>query len=247
MHRWDPRLSLIEDRLKNVDNIIAVASGKGGVGKSLFSTLLALSLGDKGHKVGLFDLDFHGPSCQVILGCEGVFPEEEMGLIPPEVDGLRFMSIDFFSKGEPVPLRGPEITNVFIEILAITRWGELDFLIIDMPPGIGDEVHDIARFLIRPKFVAITIPSPLAVSVTSRLLKLLKIERLDIIGLVENMRRGEDSSIVEELARKADINYLGYIPFDPKVDDCVGDINCLKGTLFYHTINRVSENIMKFI
>jgi len=101
----DPRISIIEERLKGLNNIIAVSSGKGGVGKSLIASLLAVILARKGYKVGLFDLDFTSPSTHVILGVENVHPEEEYGIIPPQVHDLKYMSIVYYSGKHVSPLR----------------------------------------------------------------------------------------------------------------------------------------------
>ena len=130
------RTSVIEKRLKNIKRIISVASGKGGVGKSLVASSLALSLSKRGYKVGLLDLDLYGPSSHIILGVDDYgFPEEEKGIIPPKISGINFMSIVYFTEDKPSPFRGIDISNIIIELLAITQWGELDYLIIDMPPG----------------------------------------------------------------------------------------------------------------
>ena len=132
----DPRLSVIDKRLSEIKRIIAVASGKGGVGKSLVASSLALSLSNKGYRTGLLDIDLYGPSSHIILGVTDYsFPEEEKGILPHKVNNIRFMSIVYFSEDKPAPLRGIDITNIIIELLSITQWGELDYLIIDMPPG----------------------------------------------------------------------------------------------------------------
>ena len=112
----DVRTIVIEKRLKNIKRIIAVASGKGGVGKSLVASTLALTLAKKGHKVGLFDLDLYGPSSHIILGVKDVFPEEEKGIIPPKIHDIRFMSIVYFTEDKPSPFRGIDITNIIIEL-----------------------------------------------------------------------------------------------------------------------------------
>ena len=132
----DSRLDIIATRLKDVGSIIAVSSGKGGVGKSIVASTLALSLHEKGYSVGFLDLDFTSPASHVILGVEGLFPEEEYGIVPPVAHGIRYMSITYYSLDKPAPLRGVDVSNSIIELLAITRWEELDYLIIDMPPGI---------------------------------------------------------------------------------------------------------------
>ncbi|MEM2930145.1 MAG: P-loop NTPase, partial [Thermoproteota archaeon] len=134
----DPRISIIDERMRRVRRIIAVSSGKGGVGKSLLASTLALNLARKGYRVGLFDLDFTSPSTHIILGLKEARPVEDRGVILPLIHGLRYMSIIYYSSGRATPLRGTDFSNALIELLSITNWGELDFLVLDMPPGIGD-------------------------------------------------------------------------------------------------------------
>ncbi|MCK5023812.1 MAG: P-loop NTPase, partial [Candidatus Aenigmarchaeota archaeon] len=141
----DPRLEIIDRRLEKIKKIVAVSGGKGGIGKSSAASTLALMLSKAGHKVGLLDLDFSSPSTHVILGIEDLYPVEEKGIIPPEIYGIKYMSIIYYTGDNPSPLRGGDISNAIIELLAITRWEELDFLVIDMPPGIGDIALDTIR------------------------------------------------------------------------------------------------------
>jgi ATP-binding protein involved in chromosome partitioning len=154
----DPRLAVIERRFDKVGKVIAVSSGKGGVGKSMVATCLALNLRDQDYKVGLLDLDFTSPATHVILGVEGLYPEEECGIIPPLAHGLRYMSITHYSLDKPAPLRGADVSNAIIELLAIIRWEELDYLVVDMPPGIGDATLDTIRLVPKLEFVVITTP-----------------------------------------------------------------------------------------
>ena len=147
------RTSVINKRLKKSKRIIAVASGKGGVGKSLVASSLALNLSKKGYKVGLLDIDLYGPSSHIILGIKKQgFPEEDKGILPPKINGIKFMSIVYFSEDKPSAFRGIDVTNIIIELLSITIWDELDYLIIDMPPGIGDEILDIINLIKRSEF-----------------------------------------------------------------------------------------------
>ena len=186
------RTSVIDRRLAKINRIIAVASGKGGVGKSLVASTLALNLSKKGYKVGLLDLDLYGPSSHVILGVEDFsFPEEEKGILPHKIDDISFMSIVYFTQDKPAPLRGIDITNIIIELLAITQWGELDYLIIDMPPGIGDETLDVIHLIKKAEFLVVTTPSKVAMGAVSKLLLILKELKLPVIGVVENMKMTE--------------------------------------------------------
>jgi len=239
----DPRIKAIEARLEKVKRIIPVVSGKGGVGKSMVSTILALVLAKKGYKVGLLDLDFHGTSDHVILGFEPKeFPEEDRGVVPPEVHGIKFMSIVYYSEDKPTPLRGMEISDALIELLAITRWEELDFLIIDMPPGMGDQFLDVLRFLKEGEFVVVATPSKLAINVIKKLLELLKEQKFKIVGLVENLKMDEEKDI-EEIANEFNVPYLVGIPLYKDLDEKVGNVKELLKSEFSKKIERVADSL----
>lgn len=238
----EPRVSVIERRLKNVKRIVSIASGKGGVGKSLVASALALHLTKKGGKVGLLDLDLYGPSSHIILGVKDVFPKEEKGIIPPEVHGINFMSIVYFTEDKPSPFRGIDVTNIILELLAITQWGSLDYLIIDMPPGIGDETLDVIRFIKKSEFLVVTTPSKVALGAVSKLLKILQELKLPILGVVENMRMADSSFIEDELV-KMDINYLGSIRFDHGLEDAIGNGDFLLKTKFMKDLANCLKKI----
>jgi len=147
MNIIDPRVSVIYDRFRAIKRIICVTGFKGGIGKSVISVGLALSLNENGFKTGLLDLDFTGASDHIILGVNKLFPREEKGIVPPYVNGIKFMTISYFSKNSALPLRGNSISNAIKELLAITIWDKLDFLIIDMPPGINDTALDTLKLI----------------------------------------------------------------------------------------------------
>ena len=149
----DPRISAIEHRLAGVKRIIGVTGSKGGIGKSVVSTTLALALAGRELRVGLFDLDFTSPSDHVILGEERTFPDEEFGIDPHDVHGIGLMSVSFFTGGSATPLRGADTTDALLELLAITRWRDLDVLVLDLPPGLGDAALDVIRFIPRVEFL----------------------------------------------------------------------------------------------
>jgi len=238
----DPRLAIIEKRLQGVKRVIAVSSGKGGVGKSMIATALALSLRDRGHTVGLLDLDFTSPATHVILGSEGLYPEEEYGIIPPTAHGLRYMSITYYSVDEPTPLRGMDVSNAIIELLAITRWGELDTLIVDMPPGIGDATLDTVRLIPRIEFMVATTPSRVAFQSVRRLLVLLKDMDVPIIGVVENMVMKPNPYVREEVETLG-LPYLGSVAYDEGVEESIGDPEALQRTRFYEELETVSRSL----
>jgi len=237
----EARVSVIAKRLKNIKRTISVASGKGGVGKSLVASTFALNLAEKGLKVGLLDLDLYGPSSHIILGVKDVFPEEKKGIIPPNIHGIKFMSIIYFTEDKPSAFRGIDITNIIIEILAITQWGSLDYLIIDMPPGIGDETLDVIRFIKRGEFLVITTASKVSIGAVVKLLKILKELKLPMIGILENMKM-TDSSNVKDLATKLEIPFIGSIKYDKNLEEAIGDPDLLLKSRFMKELNG---NLMK--
>ncbi len=234
----DPRLEVIDKRLSGVKRVIAVTGGKGGIGKSLVASTLAMILSQMNHRVGLLDLDFSGPSTDLILGIEGIYPKEEKGIIPPEIYGIRFMSVIYYAQDNPAPLRGIDISNALVELLAITQWGKLDFLIIDMPPGIGDATLDTIRLMKRAEFLALTIPSKVALGTVKKMLSMLKELNLPIIGLLENMKTRNSISIEEKISG-FDIPYLGAIDFDENLESSLGDGNRLLETAFARRLREI--------
>ncbi|NLB77169.1 MAG: Mrp/NBP35 family ATP-binding protein [Crenarchaeota archaeon] len=219
----DPRTSVITQRLARIKHIVAVTSGKGGVGKSIVSTALALSLLKEGYHVGLFDIDFTGPSTHIILGVEkNIQPKEDKGIVPATVEGLAYMSLVYFVAGKATPLRGVDVSNALIELLAVTQWGELDFLIIDMPPGIGDAVLDLVRLIERIKFLIVTTPSLLAFDVVKKQVEILTDLKMPIVGIVENMKRDNADTIKSESSRLG-LMYLGGVQYDSRVENFIGN------------------------
>jgi ATP-binding protein involved in chromosome partitioning len=237
----DPRTTIIEARLSRIGRIIAVSSGKGGVGKSLVATTLALALARKGCKVGLFDLDFTSPSTHLIMGVKDVPPKEDKGIIPPVVNGLAYMSLIHFSGDQAAPLRGADVSNALIELLAVTQWGELDFLVLDMPPGIGDAVLDLVRLVKRIEFLIVTTPSRLAFETVKKQVRLLQDLQVPIIGVVENMKMNQSENIKWETA-KLGLKFLAGIPYGPEVEDAIGDVTKLRGTAIANKIREVAAN-----
>ena len=240
----DARISVIDKRLKNIGRIISVASGKGGVGKSLVASSLALNLSKKGHKVGLLDLDLYGPSAHIILGVKDVFPKEEKGIVPPDIYGIKFMSIVYFTKDKPAPFRGIDISNIILELLAIIQWGSLDYLIIDMPPGIGEETLDIIRLIKNSEFLIVTTPSKVAMGSVSKLLKILKELKIPIIGVIENMSMTKSSFIRDDIC-EMNLQYLGSISFDQNLENSIGYIDKLLKTNFMKDLDEITKSIFK--
>ena len=231
----DPRPAVIEKRLAGVRRILAVTGWKGGIGKSLTASTLALLFAEKGLRTGLFDLDFSGASCHLILGAGGVFPQEEKGIVPPLVSGVRLMSAAYFSKGRAIPLRGADASSAMLELLAITRWGELDFLVLDMPPGIGDAGLDVVRWMRRAELLVVTTPSVLAQESAKRALSLFGRLGVKTAGVIENMRRGEPLPAFDGA------ELLGSIDFDPGLERAVGDPERLLRTAFSKSLSDIAD------
>jgi ATP-binding protein involved in chromosome partitioning len=237
----DPRTSVINERLSRIRRIIAVSSGKGGVGKSMVATTLALTLARSGCKVGLFDLDFTSPSTHIILNAPKVQLKEEKGIVPPTVHRLEYMSLVYFVGDNPAPLRGTDVSNALIDLLSVTLWGALDFLVIDMPPGIGDAVLDLVRLIKRIEFLIVTTPSLLAFETVKKQVRLLCELKMPIIGIIENMKMDKTNGIQVE-TEKLRLKYLGAIPFDSQVESAIGNETRLMSTAVGKTIQEVGEN-----
>jgi ATP-binding protein involved in chromosome partitioning len=238
----DPRLAIIPSRFDGVKKIIAVSSGKGGVGKSMLAVALALALREGGKHVGLLDLDFTSPSTHVILGVEGLYPEEEKGITPPLAHGIHYMSIVHYSTDEPVPLRGADASNAIVELLAITRWEILDYLVIDMPPGIGDATLDMIRLIPRIEFLVVTTPSRLAYESVRKLLVLLKEQEVPTIGVVENMAM-QQRGYIEKETGKVGSKYIGFIDIDTSIEAAIGYPDLLRKTRFYAQVKELAKKL----
>jgi ATP-binding protein involved in chromosome partitioning len=239
----DPRVNVIDQRLTNVKRVIAVSSGKGGVGKSLVATTLALVLKNEGYNVGLFDLDFTSPSTHIILNAPVALPQEDKGIVPSFVKEIKYMSLVYFVGENPAPLRGADLSNVLIELLAVTQWGPLDFLIIDMPPGIGDIILDVLRLINRTEFLIVTTSSIIAFETVKKQVTLLCELKAPIIGLVENMKQtpttNSHNNCIELQTRKIGLHYLGEIAFDPTVEAAIGDETKLLKTHIGKTLKQI--------
>jgi len=236
----DPRPAIVERRLGGVRRVLAVTGGKGGIGKTSVAVGLALSLRGEGRRVGLLDLDLWGPSDHVVLGVPRPGFREDGGLVPDVVAGLAFMSIASIVGERPALLRGEDISNAILELLAITIWGELDVLVVDMPPGFGDTLLDAARYLPRAECVVVTTPSELTLATTRKMLELLRRLELPVLGLVENLRREGDTGGVGALAAGGDQRLLGAIGYDEGYEACLGNPERLRGTAFFRDVRVIA-------
>jgi ATP-binding protein involved in chromosome partitioning len=154
------------------------------------------------------------------------------------------MSFTYFSLDKPTPLRGMDVSNSIIELLAITRWGELDYLIIDMPPGIGDAILDLVRLVEGLNFLLVTTPSKVSYETVKKQITLLKGLNIHVIGLVENMVMNDKQYILERV-KDEEISYLGNIDFDHSLEDNLGDVESLKTTNVYSEISKLTDNIVE--
>jgi ATP-binding protein involved in chromosome partitioning len=240
----DPRAAVIDRRLADVRRILLLAGGKGGVGKSACASVGALVLARRGLRVGLLDLDFEGASCHTFLGCTPRLPQEDRGLLPlEEAFGVRFASVVSFTADRPVAMRGEDLSNALLEILAVTIWGGLDVLLIDMPPGMGDQLLDVMRHVSRGEALAITTASPVALSVTARLLALLGSSSVRTLGVVENMSR-RPLRAAADLARRASVDYAGSLPYDARLEQAIGKPEALAATRFAAALETVLASVV---
>ncbi|MGE4159051.1 MAG: Mrp/NBP35 family ATP-binding protein [Planctomycetota bacterium] len=174
---------------EGVKNFIAVASGKGGVGKSTTAVNLAVSLAQSGAKVGLLDADVYGPSIPLMTGLKGHKPEVVNGvLIPAEAHGIKIMSLGFFlEEGQAVVWRGPMLHKAMRQCLADVAWGDLDYLIIDLPPGTGDVQISLSQLIPLTGAVVVSTPQDVALEDVRKCLAMFKTVGTKVLGMIENM------------------------------------------------------------
>lgn len=213
--------------LKGVKNIIAVASGKGGVGKTSVAVNLAKTLARLGSKVGLLDADIHGPSVPVMLNMVGsTIDSIDNKMVPPEIDGVKVMSIGFMIQPEQaIVWRGPMLSKALDQFANDVLWGDLDYLIVDLPPGTGDIHLSLVRLFPLTGVVIVTTPEEMAIADTIKAISMFRIPELQqkILGVVENMSYfqpvdsdnkyfifGEKGG--ERMAEKQGLTFLGSIP-----------------------------------
>ena len=217
--------------IKNVKHIIAIASGKGGVGKSTVTVNLACALSKKGLKVGILDADLHGPDIPIMLGIR----ERPLGsggmLLPMERHDIKMMSTGSLAgEGVPIVWRGPLVNKAIKEFLGKVKWDELDFLLVDLPPGTGDAAITVTKAIPLEGVIIVTTPQKVAVSDVRRTMGLFKSQEVPILGIVENMSflkiTGQDGEEIldifgsgggEKVAKAFSVPLLGKIPIDPEV------------------------------
>jgi ATP-binding protein involved in chromosome partitioning len=206
--------------------IIAIQSGKGGVGKSSLTTNLAVALAERGHKVAAIDADVWGFSMPRMLGIDRPPTVIDDVIIPPDANGVSLISMGFFAReDQAVVWRGPMLHKALEQFLTDVHWDEPDYLLIDMPPGTGDIALSMAQFLPRAEVLIVTTPQPAAQKVAQRAAAMCKQVHLSVVGVIENMSyfRGDDGQAYEifgsgggtELAADLEVPLLGQVPLVP--------------------------------
>jgi ATP-binding protein involved in chromosome partitioning len=237
--------------IEKVDRFIAVASGKGGVGKTTVAVNLALALSKKGLRVGLLDADVYGPSIPVMLGLQARSMGEAGMLVPPKRFGMEVMSVGFLiEEDQPVIWRGPMVSKAITEFLGKVRWGELDYLVVDLPPGTGDPSITISRALPRAGVIIVTTPQAVALADVRKAVAMFRKLDKPILGVVENMAyfscSHSDEKIPifgsgggESLSRESDIPLVTAQPESP-ISQLFGDL-ADQVTTYRNSVTRSSR------
>jgi len=222
----------IESTLNKIKNKLLIMSGKGGVGKSSMAANIAVGLSNRQLKVGLMDVDLHGPSIHGIMGVEGLLEITKEKLVIPKLfnENLKIVSMQSLMQDadQAVIWRGPLKNGVIRQFIADMQWGELDYLIIDSPPGTGDEPLSVAQTISDARAVVITTPQDVALADVRKSINFCKKMNMDIVGIVENMgpfrcpHCDKPIALFKEgggqlTAEKAQVPFLGTVPFDPQV------------------------------
>lgn len=220
-----------EDLVPQVRQIIAIASGKGGVGKSTVTVNLAVALAQQGASVGLMDADVYGPSIPMMTGTTGTAPlTRDSKIIPVERFGVKMMSLGYLLQEGQAPLwRGPMVAGTVKQLLGDVSWGELDYLLVDLPPGTGDAPMTLAQQVPLTGVVIVTTPHNVAANIAGSCAALFRRLNTTVLGVVENMGSmvGPDGNPIrvfagksgDELAASLGVPYLGAVPLDPQVSE----------------------------
>ena len=216
--------------IPGVKNLVAVASGKGGVGKTTVAVNLALALARLGHKVGLLDADVYGPNVPIMLGTrQEPQATQDKRIIPVEVQGIKMISMGLLSPGDkPMIWRGPMLHSVITQFLRSVMWGELDYLVIDLPPGTGDVQLTLIQTVAVTGAVVVTTPSTVALADVRKAIEMFRQVNVEVLGVVENMStfacphchqpidifgHGEGAKTAHEYG----VPVLGEIEIDPRI------------------------------
>lgn len=211
-----------------IRNAVAIASGKGGVGKSTIAVNVAVALAQAGARVGLLDADIYGPNIPTMMGVESLPPPTKEKLVPAKAYGVEIMSIGFLVKpDQPLIWRGPMLHSAIRQFLSDVEWGELDYLIVDLPPGTGDAALSLTQSLPLSGGIIVTLPQQVSLEDARRGMEMFRQLNVPILGVVENMSYLDlpDGSRLdifgtgggEQLAKEGSVQFLGKIPIDAKV------------------------------
>jgi ATP-binding protein involved in chromosome partitioning len=250
--------------VEGVRNIVAVSSGKGGVGKSTVAVNIAVSLALNGARVGLMDADVYGPNVPIMMGASDARPEVRVNkLVPIEAYGVRLMSMALLQPGDkPLIVRGPILHGLVKQFLSDVIWGELDYLIVDMPPGTGDVQLSLAQLVPVQGAVLVTTPQEVAVADVRRALRMFETVAVPVLGIVENMSyfiapdTGTKYNIFGEgggqkLAAMYGVPFLGAIPLglevreggDSGVPVVVSHPDSPQSLAFHHVAEEVARQV----
>jgi Mrp family chromosome partitioning ATPase len=225
----------IQQSLAKIKNKIIVMSGKGGVGKTSTSVNLSVALARKGYRVGLMDVDLHGPDVPRMLGLKGMLDLNHDKKLNPKAysENLGVVSIESLTPGkdDAIIWRGPIKFSAIRQFICDVAWGDLDYLVIDSPPGTGDEPLTVAQTIPDAKAVIVTTPQEVSLADVRKSISFCKTVNMDIVGVIENMSGfvcphcGEETDLFgsgggERMAAAAGIYFLGRIPFDPSIVKC---------------------------
>ncbi|WP_291267460.1 Mrp/NBP35 family ATP-binding protein [Gemmatimonas sp.] len=215
----------------NLGRIIAISSGKGGVGKSTVAVNLAISLAKAGKRVGIMDADIYGPNMPLMLGVDAAPAVRDEKIIPLEAHGIKVISLGFLiEKDQPAIWRGPIVMKIITQFLRDVNWGQLDYFLVDMPPGTGDAQLSLVQATQVHGAVVVTTPQQVAVGDALRGVKMFERTAVPVLGIVENMSYFENpetgkpialfgSGGGERLAAECDLPLLGQVPIDPRIQE----------------------------
>jgi Mrp family chromosome partitioning ATPase len=242
----------VKDSLQKIKNKFIVMSGKGGVGKTSTSVNLSIALANKGHTVGIMDVDLHGPDVPRMLGLNGLLGLNERHKLEPAnfSENLKVVSIESLlpSKDDAIIWRGPIKYSAIQQFIGDVEWGNLDFLIIDSPPGTGDEPLTVAQTITDARAIIVTTPQEISLADVRKSINFCKTVNMEVLGVIENMSGfacphcGEMITLFgsgggEKTAREMGLTFLARIPFDPNLVVCGDTGTCYRDA---HNDSRVT-------